>query len=156
MEIDQAVHGCSDHQVQQRRLRHPAGLRALPMGLQQTAWFLATNPRQNLCLVNGLMRVGTGSTHINPCLVQKVFGLGWFRVTIFLENAGSGGSLKTTGPLRPSSSPPRLSPALSSPRTTPAQGRLFFGHRTPPSRAAPSTVPAPSWASTGDKHRNTF
>jgi hypothetical protein len=105
-----------------------------------------------------------------PCLVQKVFGLGWFRVRIFLKNAGSSDSSKTTEPLRPSSSPPRLSPALSSPdRTTPAQGcrggplsgcSSVIGLRRRPTLrcAAPSTAPAPSWASPtpGEKHRNTF
>jgi hypothetical protein len=74
------------------------------------------------CLVNGLMWVGTGSTRINSCLVQKVFGLDWFRVRIFLKNVGSSGFSKTTGPLRPNSSPPCLLPALSSPdRPTPMQ-----------------------------------
>jgi hypothetical protein len=61
--------------------------------------FDETNGSPRLCLVSGLMRVGTGSTRTNPCLVQKVFGLGWFRVRIFLKNAGSSDSSKTTGPL---------------------------------------------------------
>jgi hypothetical protein len=65
-----------------------------------------------LCLVSGLMQVGTSSTHNNPRLVQNARGLGWFWVKILLENVGSRDSLKTNEPFRPTSSPPSRHPCL--------------------------------------------
>jgi hypothetical protein len=32
----------------------------------------------SVCLISGLMRVGTGSTHNYTCLVQNAHELGWF------------------------------------------------------------------------------
>jgi hypothetical protein len=68
------------------------------------------------------MRVGTGSTHNNSCLVQKARELGWFWVEILIENVGSSDSLKTSEPFRPTSSPPSRHPCWDegSPPTYPS------------------------------------
>jgi hypothetical protein len=95
-----------------------------------------------VCLVSGLMQVGTGSTHNNPRLVQNARRLGWFSVEILLENVGSRDSSKTSEPFRPTSSPPSRHPCLIHSRL--AQGRAatagLMGRGTPPTYP-PTLIP---------------